>query len=265
MAMGNSESCTGQTSEDTVKEIQPSTADSFAPASVYSFSSPASTPSSSIPGRPLQPSIYGDKKGPRIENGLWLAAGIPQQYLINGIPIAGVINEHGIPRPSLRGSGVWPCEETIEEITRMLESDDLPALREAKSLVHLGGRRTFQLRDAYVWIALRQYDDGSFVISESARNKFAPRWRELLNPENDAPAPTVFDLRKPRLRMAQWREDERGMEQIVKQLNALSADVARLAHQIESVKHILKLTNLDTEQSSRASHVQAELGQMELS
>ncbi|EPS31389.1 hypothetical protein PDE_06344 [Penicillium oxalicum 114-2] len=186
--------------------------------------------------KPLRPSIYGSKRGIRLENGLWLGAGISRQYLIDGIPIAGVINEHGIPRPSLRGPGIWPCEETIEEITRMIECDDLSALREERSLLHLGGPRFNRLRSEYVWIALRQHEDGTFVLSKAARDRLVPNWRELLSPENNAPMPTTFDMRYYRPGVAYWRDEESSVGTIIKYLRTLSSDVACLSHQVERIK-----------------------------
>jgi hypothetical protein len=59
------------------------------------------------------PMIPGSKRGPKLGPGVWLSVGIPREYLVNGIPIAGVINEHGIHRPSPRGPGIWPSEDTI--------------------------------------------------------------------------------------------------------------------------------------------------------
>lgn len=174
----------------------------------------------------------GSKKGPKIRAGLWLAAGIPPQYLINGTPIAGVINEHGVPRPSLRGPDIWPTEETIEEVTRMAEENDWPAIQETRSVFHLAGSQKGQLRDTYIWIALRTDVGGGFALSKPSRHRLVPRWRELVEASPNGLPPT-FDLRQGRSAAASCSDPQMDKQGILQRLDEQSSTIADLSQQVE--------------------------------
>lgn len=178
--------------------------------------------------------VPSSKRGPKLRAGVWLSAGIPREYLVHDIPIAGVINEHGIPRPSLRGPDIWPAEDTIAEITRMAEYNDWSAIQEAKSVSHLSGLQKNQLRDAYIWIVLRQHEDGSFVMTKSARDRLVPNWRELLDPKNNTPPPTTFDLRHTGTAMASSQDLPMNLNEIFDRLSDQDAIIKSLSHQVES-------------------------------
>lgn len=181
------------------------------------------------------PMIPSSKRGPKLRPGVWLSAGIPREYLVHDIPIAGVINEHGIPRPSLRGPDIWPAEDTITEITRMAESNDWSAIQEAKSVFHLSGFRKNQFRDAYIWIALRQHENGSFVMSESARDRLVPAWRDLVDSKNNALPPTKFDLRQSGTAMSSSHDlPMRSLYEILDNLDEQFVSINNVSHQVES-------------------------------
>ncbi|KAF3391311.1 hypothetical protein F1880_007686 [Penicillium rolfsii] len=185
------------------------------------------------------PMIPSSKRGPKLRPGVWLSAGIPREYLVRDIPIAGVINEHGIPRPSLRGPDVWPAEDTIAEITRMAESNDWSAIQEAKSVFYLSGSQKNRLRDAYIWIALRQHEDGSFIMSEPARDRLVPTWRELLDPKSNAPPPGTFDLRQSGAAMASSHDLPMSLSEILSRLDKQESSLKNLSRQIESQNTII--------------------------
>lgn len=175
----------------------------------------------------------GSKKGPKIRAGVWLAAGIPRQYLINGIPIAGVINEHGVPRPSLRGPDIWPTEETIEDVTRMAEENDWSAIQETRSVFHLAGPQKGQLRDAYIWIALRTDVGESFALSKFARNRLVPRWRELVEASPNGLNPPTFDLRQGRSAAASSSDPQMDRQDILQRLDEQSSAITGLSQRVE--------------------------------
>lgn len=175
----------------------------------------------------------GSKKGPKIRAGVWLAAGISRQYLINGIPIAGVINEHGVPRPSLRGPDIWPTEETIEEVTRMAEENDWSAIKETRSVFHLAGPQKGQLRDAYIWIALRTDAGGTFALSKFARYRLVPRWRELVEASPNGLLPPTFDLRQGRSAVASSSEPQMGRQDLLQHLDEQSSAIIGLSQKVE--------------------------------
>lgn len=175
----------------------------------------------------------GSKKGPKICAGVWLAAGIPQQYLINGIPIAGVINEHGVPRPSLRGPDIWPTEETIEEVTRMAEENDWSAIQETRSVFHLFGPQKGMLRDAYIWIALRTDVGGSFALSKFARNRLVPRWRELVEASPNGLLPPTFDLRQGRSAVASSSDPQMDRQEIHQRLDEQNSAITCLSQRVK--------------------------------
>ncbi|KAJ5455687.1 uncharacterized protein N7458_003951 [Penicillium daleae] len=177
--------------------------------------------------------IPSSKRGPKIRSGVWLSAGIPREYLVNGIPIAGVINERGVPRPSLRGPDIWPTEDTIEEVGRMAEHNDWSAIQESKSVFHLAGPHKNQLRDAYIWIALRQKKNGSSVMSESARNRLVPKWRELVDSKNNAPPPATFDLRWSGAGTESSNSSQIDLQGIFERLDVQNTVVEKLEEQIE--------------------------------
>ncbi|KAJ5875414.1 uncharacterized protein N7473_012761 [Penicillium subrubescens] len=210
------------------------------------------------------PMIPSSKRGPKLRPGVWLSAGISRKYLVHDIPIAGVINEHGIPRPSLRGPDIWPAEDTIAEITRMAEANDLSAIQEAKSLFHLSGFQKNQLRDAYIWIALRQHEDGSFVMSKSARDRLVPDWRELLDSKHNAPPPTTLDLRQSGTAMASSHDLPMNLNEIFDRLDNQDAIIKSLSRQVESkYTAIGQLTQCIHAQVASNQHVVAGLRQAE--
>lgn len=210
------------------------------------------------------PMIPSSKRGPKLRPGVWLSAGIPREYLVHDIPIAGVINEHGIPRPSLRGPDIWPAEDTIAEITRMAEHNDWSAIQEAKSVFHLSGFQKRQLRDAYIWIALRQHENGGFVMSESARDRLVPEWRELVDSKNNAPPPVTFDLRQSGTAMASSHDLPMNLNEIFDRLDDQDAIIKSLSREVESqYTAIGKLTQCIHGQVASNQHVVAGLRQVE--
>lgn len=230
MDIENSASIQEESDSGPCKSLAECTMDQVSPTLDSSTSKSRPT----ISQRSLMRMTSGSKKGPKIRSGLWLAAGIPREYLVNGIPIAGVINEHGVPRPSLRGPDIWPTEETIEEVTRMAELNDWPAIQETKSAFHLAGPQKNQLRDAYIWIALRQdVDDGSFVMSESARNRLVPKWRELVESTTNGPFPATFDLRQTRCPTASPSDLQMHIQGVLGRLNDQNAVITSLSQRVE--------------------------------
>jgi hypothetical protein len=125
----------------------------------------------------------------------------------------------------------------------MAEFNDWSAIQEAKSVFHLSGFQKNRLRDAYAWIALRQYEDGRFVMSESARDSLVPDWRELLDSKTNPPPPTTFDLRQSGTAGTSSRDLPMNLKRILYRLDDQDASIKDLSYQVENQNTAIQQLN----------------------